>query len=198
MPVTDMIRKLKICFVNELIHRKQTGICYDSLIAEHNRGEISTLIDEVGEHCRYFGIRDITEMWVNPVKLKKEIQRSSMNKLWISLIMSKKAPWGPNRNEEKQRFYFSLPKHQAKCALLFEIGELNFRANRRWESLKKFGTTECVVPGCVQEDTLIHAQECYGYTTKFKEGFSPMEWVEYLSNLDLERFSKYRTSLIKH
>ena len=121
-----------------------------------------------------------------------------MNNLWLSLITSKKAPWGPNRSEEKQRFYFTLPKHQAKCALLYEIGELNFRTNRKWESLKKFGTTECVVQGCGQEDTLDHAKECYGYDTKFRDDFSPMELVEYLSKLDLERFSKYKTSLIRH
>ena len=75
---------------------------------------------------------------------------------------------------------------------------MKFRANRKWESLKKYGTTECVVPGCGKEDTLEHAKECYGYTTQFKEEFSPLEWVEYLSKLDLERFAKYKTSITKH
>ena len=94
-------------------------------------------------------------------------------------------------------FYATLPKHQAKLALLHEIGELNFRANRKWESIKKLGTIECLVPGCGQEDSLEHVQECYGYSTKFKDNFSPMEWIEYLNNLDLERFSKYKTSLTR-
>ena len=102
------------------------------------------------------------------------------------------------REDCTQRFYSSLPKNKAKLALLMEVGELNFRTNRKWESLKKFGSTECVVQGCGQEDTLDHVKECYGYDTKFKDDFSPMEWVDYLSKLDNERFSKYRTSLTRH
>ena len=196
MPVNDVVKKLKICFINELIHMKKEGICYNTLTAEHNRGEIKTLTDEVTEFCQYFGIYNVGEIYINPERLKKEIRRSSLNKVWISLITSKKAPWGPNRVEEKQRFYFTLPKHQAKCALLFEIGELNFRTNRKWEALKKFGTLECVVPGCGQDDTLEHIKTCYGYSTKYRDDFSPHEWVRYLSNIDLERFSKYKSSLI--
>ena len=198
MPATDMVKKLQICFVNELMHRKQSGICFETLTAEFNKGEIPTLLDEVGDHCKYFGIRDITKLWVKPETLKREIMRSSMNKLWISLIISKKAPWGPNRNDEKQRFYFTLPKHQAKCALLYEIGELNFRSNRKWESLKKIGTIECLVPGCGQDDSLEHVKQCHGYSTKFRDDFSPMELVEYLSQLDNERFTRYRTSITRH
>ena len=196
MTANDMVRKLKICFINELLHMKAEGICYDTLTAEFNRGEINTLTNEVKEHCTYFGIFDVTEIYTRPDKLKQKIRTSSLNKLWVSLITSKKAPWGPNRVEEKQRFYTTLPKHQAKCALLYEIGELNFRTNRKWEASKKFGSTQCVVPSCGQEVTLDHIKECFGYSTKFREDFSPTEWVKYLSNLDLERFSKYRSSLI--
>ena len=181
-----------------MVHMKQEGICYDTLNAEFNRGEIKTLLDEVSDHCEYFGISDVVKRYTRPDKLKKSIFLSSMNKLWMSLITSKKAPWSPNRHgEEKTRFYFSLPKHQAKCALLYEIGELNFRANRRSESMRKFGTIECVVPGCGQDDTLSHAHECCGYSTKYREDFNPHEWVEYLSQLDLERFSKYKTSITR-
>ena len=135
------------------------------------------------------------ENYARPEKLKKLIFRSSMNKLWLSLLTSKKAPLAPNRADEKSRFYFTMPRHQAKCALLYEIGELNFRTNKRAEALKTHGTTECVVPGCGQEDTLKHAQECFGYSTSYREDFSPIEWIEYLSQLDLERFNKYKTSL---
>ena len=144
------------------------------------------------------GISDVVKRYTRPDKLKRSIFLSSMNKLWMSLITSKKAPWSPNRHgEEKTRFYFSLPKHQARCALLYEIGELNFRANRRSESMRKFGTIECVVPGCGQVDTLSHAHECFGYSTKYREDFNPLEWVEYLSQLDLERFSKYKSSITR-
>ena len=130
--------------------------------------------------------------------MKAKIHLSAMNKLWVSLITSKKAPWGARKPEEKRRFYTSMPKHLAKCALVYEIGELNFRTNRKYESLKKYGTLECVVPGCCQLDTLDHAMQCYGYSTKYKEGSSPTAWFEYISALDLERFQKYKTSLIKY
>ena len=153
-------------------------------------------MDEGEEYCMYFNIDNVVDRYMIPDKLKKKITRSSLDKVWLSLITSKKAPYSVRR-EEKQRFYSTLPKHQAKLALLHEIGELNFRANRKWESLKKLGTIECLVPGCCQEDSLEHVQECYGYSTKFKDNFSPTEWIKYLSDLDLERFSKYKTSLTK-
>ena len=197
MPAADMVKKLQICFINDLIHMKQSGICYETLMAENNREELPTLLDEVRDHCSYFGIRDVTKIYIKPKILKKQIFESSMNKLWISIIMSKKAPWTPRRYEEKTRFYQTLPKHQAKCALLYEIGELNFRTNRKQESLKEFGTLECVVPGCCQLDTLEHAHLCHGYSTVYRDNFSPHEWVKYLSDLDLERFRKYHTSLTR-
>ena len=118
MPATDMVKKLKITFVNELVHMKGEGLCFDNLTAEFNRGEIKTLLDEVEEHCEYFGVMNVVEIYVNPDKLKKQIYKSSMNKLWLSLLTSKKAPWGPSSAQEKGRFYFTLPRHQAKCALL--------------------------------------------------------------------------------
>ena len=183
--------------INELLHMKQSGICYETLIAEDNRKELPTLIDEVRSHCQYFGIRDVNTTYTHPKILKKKIFEASMNKLWISLLMSKKAPWSPRRPEEKTRFYFSLPKHQAKCALLYETGELNFRTNRKQESLREFGTLECVVPSCCELDTLEHAKGCHGYSTQYRDNFSPLEWVKYLSDLDIERFSKYKTSFTR-
>ena len=180
-----------------LVHMKKQGICYDTLTAEHSRGELNTLLDEVVEYCEYFNIRNVTEIYIKPESLKPQIYRESMNKLWVSLITSKKAPEAPRRDGEKDRFYHTLPKHQAKCALLYEAGELNFRTNRRNEALKKYGTLDCVVPGCGEPDTLEHIMECHGYSTKFKQGGSPHEWIEFLSTIDLERFKKYRTSLTR-
>ena len=154
------------------------------------------LLDEVREHCNYFKIRDVTKFYHDPEKLKREIWLSSMNKLWWALLRSKKAPYHVRNIEEKRKFYFEMAKHKAKIALCYDIGELNVRSNRRHESVKKYGGIQCVVPGCVQDDTLDHIQECYGYTSKFIDDGDPNTWVEYLCNVDRERFAKYRTSLI--
>ena len=182
MSANDMVKKLKICFVNELVHRKSKGICYDTLQAEFNRGEIKTLLDEVTEHCSYFGIRDVVQMYIPPKKLKKAIFTSSMNKLWISLIKSKKAPWAPNRHgEEKSRFYYTLPKHQAKVALLYEIGELNFRADKKAEAMRKHGTIQCVVPGCVQGK-------------KFRIGTNSKAYLDKIPNTVLGKYCPFLTS----
>ena len=196
MPATDVVKKLKICFVNELMHSKKEGICYEFLNGENFTGELKTLLDEVREHCTYFKVQDVTEYYQNPEKLGKEIWLSSMNKLWWALLRSKKAPYHVRKIEEKRKFYFSLAKHKAKIALYYDIGELNFRSNRRHESHKKYGGVQCVVPGCVENDTLEHIQVCHGYITRFKDDGDPNTWIEYLCEADRERFSKYRTSLI--
>ena len=39
-------------------------------------------------------------------------------------------------------------------------------------------------------------QECYGYSTKFKDDGDPNSWIEFLCEIDKERFAKYKTSLI--
>ena len=196
MPANDMVKKLKICFINELLHVKKEGICYEALMGEYNKGEIKTLIDEVKEYCEYFEIEDVTELYQDPKWLKKKIWTSSMNKLWWALLKSKKAPFHIRNLEEKRQFYFTLPKHQAKIALYYDIGELNLRSNRRHESCKKYGGIQCVVPGCVEDDTLKHLQECHGYSSKFVDDGLPETWIKYLCQIDRERFQKYKTSLI--
>ena len=108
MTANDIVKKLKICFVNEMVHMKQEGICYDTLNAEFNRGEIKTLLDEVSDHCEYFGISDVVKRYTRPDKLKKSIFLSSMNKLWMSLITSKKAP-GPRTDMERRKQGFTFP-----------------------------------------------------------------------------------------
>ena len=100
--------------------------------------------------------------------------------------------------DEKRKFYFSLPRHQARLALGYDTGELNFRANRRHESLARYGTTECWVPGCCQQDNLEHVKQCYGYSAKLKESGDPMDLVLYLNELDIERFKKFKTSLVHY
>lgn len=135
MPAMDIVKKTKICYINDLVNIKKEGLCYETQEAEFNEDEIITLRDEVSSYCSYFDIPDVNVLYQNPVELKKMIWRGSMSKLWKSLLNSKKAPYHPRNLEEKSKFYFSLPRHMARLALGHDTGELNFRANRRNESI---------------------------------------------------------------
>ena len=79
-----------------------------------------------------------------------------------------------------------------------EVGELNFRKNRKYEALKKYGSTQCLEPACMEDDTLEHMNQCFGYQTKLKDDAGPYEIIEYLVELDQERMRKFRRSLLNH
>ena len=49
MPAMDIVKKMKICFVNEMVHIKKEGLCYETQEAEFNANELITLKDEVSE-----------------------------------------------------------------------------------------------------------------------------------------------------
>ena len=90
----------------------------------------------------------------------------------------------------------NLPKIKAKLMLCYEVGELNFRRSRRNEAMKKYGSVECLVPFCKEDDSLSHVQVCPGYTAKVKDGASPYEFIDYLAELELERNKRFNRSLI--
>ena len=62
--------------------------------------------------------------------------------------------------------------------------------------MKKYGSVECLVPFCKEDDSLSHVQVCPGYTAKVKDGAGPYEFIDYLSELELERNKRFNRSLI--
>ena len=80
--------------------------------------------------------------------------------------------------------------------LCYETGELNFRKNRKQEALSKYGSYECLIPFCKEDDSLEHVQVCEGYTSRFKEGDGPYKFIDYLVELEGERNKKFNKSLI--
>ena len=79
-----------------------------------------------------------------------------------------------------------------------EVGELNFRRNRRYEAMKKYGSVECLEPACRENDTLEHANKCFGYQARLKDEAGPYEIIQYLVELDSERMRKFNRSLMNH
>ena len=102
------------------------------------------------------------------------------------------------RDDCTQRFYSNLPKNKAKLALLMEVGELNFRTNRKYEALKKYGSTNCLVPACLEPDSLSHVNSCHGYSSRLKDDAGPYQVIEYLTELEEERCKKFNKSLLNH
>ena len=100
------------------------------------------------------------------------------------------------RDNRAQKLYATLPKNKAKLMLCYEMGELNFRRSRRTESIKKYGNVNCLVPHCNFEDKLSHVQTCEGYTSRLPDGAGPYEFIQYLSDLELERNKSFNRSLI--
>ena len=118
-----------------------------------------------------------------------------MNKMWFSLMGSKKVVtrWTPKKTSNRGYFLFS--RLEAKLMLAYRVGELNLLTNRPKESVSKLGSTECLVRVCGGEDDLDHISQCFGYESRL-EGPSEQDQATYLRNLHKERTKKFGKPLI--
>ena len=196
MPAKDLIKKLQICFLNNLVHIKGKGQCLDTLMSDYKNGDIKGLVGEVKEYCVEYGLSDVTQTYIRPSEIKATIDRKVLDRQWILDLKAKKPPMSIRRENRAQKFYSTLPKNKSKLMLCYEVGELNFRRSRRQESLKKYGNFDCLVPFCREEDSLHHVQRCPGYTAKLEEGAGPYQFIDYLTELELERNKRFNRSLI--
>ena len=198
LPAKEIIKKLQISFVNNLIHIKEGGQCLDTIMRDEKAGGIKGLLSEVRDYCAEYGLADVTKHYLQPKVIRERINKVAMDKLWMSHLQAKKPPFMIRREDLKPRFYSHLPKHKAKLALLMEVGELNFRANRKYEAIKKYGSINCLEPACTGIDSLEHVKTCFGYSTRFKDEAGPYEIIDTLVELDNERMRKFRKSLMNH
>ena len=134
-----------------------------------------------------------------PKILKNKINSNIKVKVLLGSLSGKSAPHHYLRDKTNQvKKYFMMPKEKALLGLAYDVGCLNFRGNRRNESQQKYGTTQCWVPGCTGKDTLDHVREtCQGYKVKQgKDVGIEEEFIDFLHELNRERISKFRTSLV--
>ena len=175
---------------------KGKGQCLESLKQEEASGARG-LLAEVREYCRSYGLPDVTQQYVPPGVIKETIELSVMNKLYIKHLEAKKPPPGERRVDCRVRFYSTLPKNQAKLYLCYEVGDLNLRRNRKQEALKKYGSFECLVPFCKEDDEYNHIRRCRGYTAQLvKDDPEPNEIIAYLTELEEERRKRFKRSLV--
>ena len=198
IPAKDIVKKLQIGFINNLLHVKGTGQCRDTILRDREIGGVKGLLDEVSEYCAEYGLPNVVEGYVKPEVIRKQVQRRALDKLWVAHLTAKKPPSMIRREDCTQRFYSSLPKNKAKLALLMEVGELNFRSNRKYEAMKKYGSVNCLVPACLEPDSLSHVNTCHGYTSRLKDDAGPYQIIEYLLELETERCRKFNKSLLNH
>ena len=99
--------------------------------------------------------------------------------------------------QRHQREYFTYTKEKAKLALAYDVGCLNLRGNRKAESLKKFGSIACLVPGCTGLDTLEHVMEnCQGYAINYKDKGIAEEFIDLLYSINQTRWTRFGTSMV--
>ena len=144
LPAADVVKKLQICFVNNLIHIKEGGQCLETILKDEKIGGIKGLLGEVREYCLQYGLPDVTKQYVPAEVIKNQITRKVLDNLWVSHLVAKKPPAMIRRDDLTLRFYSNLPKNKAKLALSLDVGELNFRRNRKYEAMKKYGSISCL------------------------------------------------------
>ena len=200
--VKHIINKLKICFLNDLIHDKSDGFCLDILRKEEELFPGTGLIAEVSQLCEEYGIQDVTMMRENKEVIKEAIWNYGRIEVWQEALKDPRVPF--NHTHDKQyKLYGSLPKYEAKLYFAYKVGSLRFKDYARSESIRKYGNSDCWIPGCTGPDTLEHVLSCWGYKTKYKgpewkwEDLKTIKRVaNYLTELDRERTRRFGMSLL--
>ncbi len=197
-PALATIKKTKIMFVNELMNIKAEGLCRDALLQEQKTGMKGGLLNEVKAICKEWKIQDVTGSYVNPKQLKTEIENAIKHKVLIETFKAKSAPFHHIPITNKYREYFEASKERSMLGLAYDVGCLNLRGHRKSESMKRFGSYQCLIPGCTGEDMLQHIMtDCQGYLTKrYKNEGNSSEFIDYLFKLNEIRKTRFTTSMI--
>ena len=95
-----------------------------------------------------------------------------------------------------RKYYFDRPKMEAKMLFYYYVGEINFRTNRKRESIAKFGGVQCLVGTCCGDDNLEHITQCPGYRTKAPFNMREEDLSKYLLEIHRERIQRWEAPLI--
>ena len=197
MPAVDVIKKIKVTFLNDLFHVKASGICKEVLEKEYELDMVKGLVKEVKEICGVVELDDVSTSYVRPRLIKERIEGWSRCMTLTESLASKSAPYHHLRTEKRQREYFTYSKEKAKLALSYDVGCLNLRGSRRAESMSKYGSLSCLIPGCTGMDTLDHIlYSCQGYSVDLKDNGVAEEFIETLYSINQQRWTRFGTSMV--
>ena len=197
-----IINQLKISFINELIHSSGKGVCLDILRKEEELYPGTGLLAEVSQLCDMYNIPDVTRDCVEKEHIKAKVWSFGREEVWKEAICNKRIPFNDNHMKVGKP-YMRLPKYDARLFFAYRIGELQFKAYRKGEFIRKFGNTKCFADGCGEQDTLQHAMRCDGYDQMFGKDEMELfeldaqkEFIAYLKKMDTERARKYYLPLL--
>ena len=191
LPACDVVKKLQINFVNDIMHLKQEGSCLELLKKEEALGDGKGLLNEVRGYCQEYNIGDVTREFIHPDVIKKAVTKVVMRRLWEEVNLNINIPWTKRKCDLNNPTYDQESKMYAKLALCFQTGSLNVKVNRKREYMKAQGSLECLVRGCCQLDSIQHIKNCYGYKSRPNVSGTHEQWYEYLVSLENERVSLF-------
>ena len=144
--------------------------------------------------CLCISARSVTD----PAGLKEDIKGILERLVLMQTYKANSAPYHEIQTKQcKIRPYFMLSKERAMLGLSYDVGCLNLRANRKHESLKKFGSIKCLIPACTGNDSLKHIlYECQGYNYKKEDKGISTEFIDLLYKINQERKQRFMTSMI--
>ncbi len=141
---------------------------------------------------------ECSRMFQIACKMFEMIENAIKRKVLIETFKAKSAPFHHISTTNKYREYFEASKERSMLGFAYDVGCLNLHGHRKSESMKRFGSYQCLIPGCTGEDTLQHIMtDCQGYLTKrYKNNGNSSEFIDYLFKLNDIRKTRFTTSMI--
>ena len=155
------------------------------------------MLYEVKKLCEVYNLPDVTEHRVTKESIKENVWLKARKELWKNTVRNKRIPIVPEFRKKKKN-YWTFPKREARLIMSHNIGELNFKVNKKQESLKKYGNLNCIA-GCDEVDSYDHVKQCARYYTQAKNyelDGTDEKLAQYLVDLDNERFKRYAHPLV--
>ena len=194
----DVVKMLKVSFIMSLIHEKASGQCLEVVLKEEEKTPGRGLIAEVKQICTEFGLPDVTVSNIGKEKSKEMMWKKARMELWKTVLLDRRVPY-QDTPDKYRKDYWKLNKRKAKLVFAYKVGNLDFRNDKKGEAIRKFGTTECLAPGCGEKDEISHVVECSGYGSRPTAGAFEGDdeaLATYLDELDRERYGTWRAPLM--
>ena len=197
--LSHFINQLKLCYITKLMAKKPNSSVVRLLREEERRLPGDGLLGEVKLLCEKYELDwDVTEEYMQPEMIRDKVGFIGMEEVWNESRSSKKIPLHINFSKARKPYFGNPNKMEAKLEFFYQVGELNFKTNRRREAEAKFGGVLCYIKGCSGLDNLGHCLRCPGYKTRpvVHEDGTPGSLGHLLLTLHHERMKNLNAPLI--
>ena len=197
LKMKHVVARFQIAFMSEVLWDLEDSTLNKVILQKFELlGEKSSLaiVDKLAQD---YGFEKVSTVRIDKKVLNRQIRLANNQENWFDCYQSSSIPVR-HFFRIYDKSHFAWEKLKAKAILAYRCGTLKFKTCWRLYNLKRGKGIDCPNILCGKEDSILHAQKCLFYNTRWDDKFndSEQEFAEYLLRLNRERISRYRLPII--